>query len=281
MNKSYKLGLIGALLTFAFTIVFSGFYQMGEWKTVDLRFLVQGEIKTDPRIVMIDADDVSSTQYGRWPWKRSVHAQMIEFLKDAGATTIIYDILFAYPGDNTEDNLLVNATKLAGNIIFPVAINIGDSDDMTIIENNYSLQSSNINNFSSLSSNFNTLIDSISPLKRLINVSKGLGHIAANRDEDGLIRRVPILVNNQNGLFPSLAFSGLLKYLNIPNSNINLYLPRGMMKTTAFCTIWACFGNDLGINQKMSPNLKNIFSVRSSARENGRSKNLLEVFSTS
>jgi transcriptional regulator with PAS, ATPase and Fis domain/CHASE2 domain-containing sensor protein len=222
MNKSYKLGLIGALLTFAFTIVFSGFYQMGEWKTVDLRFLVQGEIKTDPRIVMIDADDVSSTKYGRWPWKRSVHAQMIEFLKNAGATTIIYDILFAYPGDRTDDNLLVNATKLAGNIIFPVAINIGDSVDKTIIENNSSLQSNNINNFASVSSNFNTLIDSISPLKRLINVSKGLGHIAANRDEDGLIRRVPILVRNQNGLFPSLAFSGLLKYLNIPNSNIEI-----------------------------------------------------------
>ena len=59
-------------------------------------------------------------------------------------------------------------------------------------------------------------------IKPLIKVSKGLGHIAANRDGDGVIRRVPLLVRNHSGLFPSLSFAGLLKYLKIPDSNVEI-----------------------------------------------------------
>ena len=222
MNKSLQLGLAGAIVAIALSFVFPEIYQVGEWKTMDLRFRVQGTIETDPRIVMVDADDASSTQYGRWPWKRSVHAEMIKLLKEAGAETVIYDVLFAYSGDAEEDSLLVHATKDAGNIVFPVAINLGDPSENINKENGSNLQSSSINNFSSVSANYNILRDSILPLKPLIKVSQGLGHIAANRDGDGVIRRVPLLVRNHDGLFPSLAFSGLLKYLKIPNSNVEI-----------------------------------------------------------
>lgn len=222
MKKSFQLGLVGALAAIALSFVFSEIYQVGEWKTIDLRFRFQGTVETDPRIVMVDADDVSSTQYGRWPWKRSVHAEMIKLLKEAGAETVIYDVLFAYPGDVEEDNLLVQATKRAGNIVFPVAINLGDSSENINKGNGSNLQSSSINNFSSVSANYNVLSDRIIPLKPLIKVSQGLGHIATNRDGDGVVRRVPLLVRNNNGLFPSLAFAGLLKYLKIPNSNVEI-----------------------------------------------------------
>ena len=222
MNKSLQLGLAGALVAIALSFIFPEIYQVGEWKTMDLRFRVQGTVETDPRIVMVDADDVSSTQYGPWPWKRSVHAEMIKLLKEAGAETVLYDVLFAYPGDAKEDNLLAQATKRAGNIIFPVAISLGDPSENINKEIDSNLQSSSINNFSSVSANYNVLRDHIVPLKPLIKVSQGLGHIAANRDGDGVVRRVPLLVRNHNGLFPSLAFTGLLKYLKIPNSHVEI-----------------------------------------------------------
>ena len=222
MKKSLQIGLIGAILTIGLSFVFPDVYQMGEWKTVDFRFRARSKIEIDPRIVIVDADDASSVQYGQWPWKRSVHAKMIKFLKEAGVETVIYDVLFAYPGKNEEDNQLVKASKDAGNLIFPVAINLGDSKENINGANPSNLQLDSIKNFSSASANYNILKDSIVPLKPLIKISQGLGHIAANRDGDGVIRRVPLLVRNHSGLFPSLAFAGVLKYLKIPGSNVEI-----------------------------------------------------------
>ena len=222
MKKSFQLGLLGGLAAIGFSFIFPEISQVGEWKTMDMRFRVQGKIETDSRIVMVDADDASSAQYGRWPWKRSVHAEMIKLLKEAGAEIVIYDVLFAYPGNTEEDNLLANEAKRSKNIIFPVAMNLGDPADKISNANGSNLESHSIGIFSSFTSNYNVVRDSILPLKSLIKASQGLGHIAANRDEDGVIRRVPLLVRNKDGMFPSLAFSGLLNYLKISDSNVEI-----------------------------------------------------------
>jgi transcriptional regulator with PAS, ATPase and Fis domain/CHASE2 domain-containing sensor protein len=222
MKSFIKLGISGTLMTIMFSFLFPNIFQIGEWKTIDLRFQAQGNFQTDPRIVLVDGDDASSEIYGRWPWKRSVHAEMIKTLKEAGAKTIIYDVLFAYPGDLKEDNLLEKQTKDSENIIFPVAINFGDANEIIKTKDNSSLQFSSIDYSASVITNYHTLRDSILPLKPLIKVANGLGHIEANRDADGMIRRVPLLVKDNNGLLPSLAFIGILKYLDIPFSNVEI-----------------------------------------------------------
>ena len=147
---------------------------------------------------------------------------MISLLNNTGAEIIIYDVLFAYSGDTEDDNFLVNETKKSKNVIFPVAINFGNPNLNRSDLKDLNLESYNIKNISSFTSNYNVLGDTILPLKSLANVSHGLGHINANRDGDGVIRRVPLLVKNKNGLFPSLAFSGILKYLKITDSNVEI-----------------------------------------------------------
>ena len=152
MKKSFQLGLLGGLAAIGFSFIFPEISQVGEWKTMDMRFRVQGKIETDSRIVMVDADDASSAQYGRWPWKRSVHAEMIKLLKEAGAEIVIYDVLFAYPGNTEEDNLLANEAKRSKNIIFPVAMNLGDPAEKISNVNGSNLESHSIGIFSSFTS---------------------------------------------------------------------------------------------------------------------------------
>ena len=49
------------------------------------------------RIVHLDIDDQSIAQIGRWPWSRSVIANLIDEISRAGAKVIALDILYGQP----------------------------------------------------------------------------------------------------------------------------------------------------------------------------------------
>ena len=57
--------------------------------------------KSPVRIVAID--DVSLKRIGQFPWPRTVMARMIERLREAGATAIVFDVVFAEPDDSSPD----------------------------------------------------------------------------------------------------------------------------------------------------------------------------------
>ena len=46
-------------------------------------------------IVIVEIDEKSIEQYGQWPWKRSVLADVIWKLREAGAGIIVLPILFS------------------------------------------------------------------------------------------------------------------------------------------------------------------------------------------
>jgi adenylate cyclase len=53
----------------------------------------------DPRIVVIDIDDTSlqalAGEAGKWPWPRSVHAELLEHLLAQKAEAVVFDVLFS------------------------------------------------------------------------------------------------------------------------------------------------------------------------------------------
>ncbi|HWZ48263.1 MAG TPA: CHASE2 domain-containing protein, partial [Herbaspirillum sp.] len=56
------------------------------------------QVKLDPRIVIVDIDEKSLAEVGRWPWSRDVIATMVEQLNTRyKARTVAFDVLFAEP----------------------------------------------------------------------------------------------------------------------------------------------------------------------------------------
>ena len=47
--------------------------------------------------VVVAIDDASLAALGRWPWPREVHAQMVDRLREAGASAIGIAVLFSEP----------------------------------------------------------------------------------------------------------------------------------------------------------------------------------------
>jgi len=63
------------------------------------------EAEAEPPVRVVDIDDDSLRKIGQWPWPRTLLAQLIDRLRDAGAAVIAFDIDFAEP-DRTSPKLL-------------------------------------------------------------------------------------------------------------------------------------------------------------------------------
>src|SRR6266852_8258271 len=60
----------------------------------------------DAPIRVVDIDDKSLSRLGQWPWPRTVVAQLVDRLREAGAAVVAFDIDFAEP-DRTSPRLLL------------------------------------------------------------------------------------------------------------------------------------------------------------------------------
>ncbi len=102
-----------ALLVTAFMLCSSLFFgdkvefiNLLELKTLDLRFYIRGLKTPADDIVIVAVDDVSIKHYGAWPWPRSVHANMLDFLNAEGAKAIGFDFIFADVQENADQMML-------------------------------------------------------------------------------------------------------------------------------------------------------------------------------
>src|SRR5690242_9927403 len=62
--------------------------------------------EADTPVRIVDIDDDSLKKIGQWPWPRTLVAQLIDKLREAGASVIAFDIDFAEP-DCTSPKLLL------------------------------------------------------------------------------------------------------------------------------------------------------------------------------
>ncbi len=65
-----------------------------ELKTLDARFQVRGERPPGPAVVIVAIDPKSQDMLGRWPFPRSYFADAVNFLRDAHARVIAFDLNF-------------------------------------------------------------------------------------------------------------------------------------------------------------------------------------------
>jgi adenylate cyclase len=83
----------------------------------------------DAPIRIVDIDDDSLKKYGQWPWPRSLDAQLVDKLRDAGAAVIAFDIVFAEPDRTSPKLLLAQLTRQQGAVNEDTARLLGSLPD--------------------------------------------------------------------------------------------------------------------------------------------------------
>jgi serine/threonine-protein kinase len=98
--SSFTLGLVLTLLTLAGFYFNVNIFEALELKTYDLRSSLRLNTKPAQDIAIVSIDDDSISKLGRWPWPRTLIAQGIKKINDAGAKVIGLNILFTEPERN-------------------------------------------------------------------------------------------------------------------------------------------------------------------------------------
>lgn len=115
--------IIGCLLVVvALCFFFSPFGQkLEEDFGLALLFKVRGPRPPPENVVIVNLDRLSSQKLGlpesinRWP--RTVHARLVDFLKNKGAAAVTFDVHFAESRDLQEDRVFADSIRQAGNVV--------------------------------------------------------------------------------------------------------------------------------------------------------------------
>jgi len=115
----------------------------------------------DTRVAVVAVDTPSLATIGRWPWSRSVHAELLKHLDKARAVGL--DLIFAEPSlDAPEaDTKLAAAIRANGRVVLPVVVETVNGH----------------------------LVETL-PLPELAQAAALLGHTALEQDHDGTVRRL-------------------------------------------------------------------------------------------
>ena len=192
--------LIGACIGAAFCLSFSFNLLSGaQLQSSDFLFKVAGPYQgTDlqDRVKIVAIDDESLEQLGHFPtWPRSYHARVIDVLAEAGARIIVFDILFSEPSQGDEE--LADSIKNAGNVILPLAYS------PTLLDSTGAGESIGFGSF-------------VRPLDMFEEAALAVGHANLLPDEDGIVRRVPLAISDDEKYEPSVSLSAVAKYLRRP-----------------------------------------------------------------
>ena len=136
----------------------------------------------EPNTVIIAIDEKSLNSIGQWPWRRALHAQLVDKLTAYNTELVVLDILFSeqsrtHPED---DELLAKAIKNNGNVLLPLHLQ-SLTHEGTLVE--------------------------ILPIPELVSAARSLGHVHVDLDQDGLARGLYLNTGVGDAYWPSLSMA--------------------------------------------------------------------------
>lgn len=205
-------------------------------------------------VAVIAIDEESIENLGRWPWRRDVHAQMVDVLSDAGAKVIGYQVFFTEPNTNDslpylqkidelaqlsedvgnaasiqgvvreakqsldDDSALSAALGRAANVVLPAVVTLGEpvgNVDQALPD--YVLKSTVDDPFNWS----NPAVEVLPPIQPLAEPALGVAHLTAGVDMmDGVARYDIPLVGYYGDALPSMPVQLVSQYLNLKPSDV-------------------------------------------------------------
>ena len=158
----------------------------------------------DRRVVVIDIDERSLREVGSWPWPRKTLAALIERTMNAGASTVLIDMVL--PETKLGDQELA---KTIGNRPIVFGQIFSTADERLAFAN-----SGRLSRYASTSFESNVcppvLIAAGSFLgNHFATGVRMAGHISPAVDPDGVIRRIPALICFRGVAYPALPLAGI------------------------------------------------------------------------
>ena len=194
------------------------------------------------RIVILDVDERSLASVGQWPWRRDVIGKLVERLREWGAAVVALDIVFAEP-DRFESKGVTPDAAFAqslhgGRVILGYAMTFDGAHhaSRTCVRHPIGLavvQPPDVQT----SEPFFHATGAVCNLESLSDAAGTSGFLNAAPDPDGILRRVPMLVEYDGNVYPSLSLAAVtmatsgrasaIRVANVNNADLIINAPPG------------------------------------------------------
>ena len=170
------------------------------------------------RIVIVDIDERSLSSMGQWPWPRDLVARLIAGLRGMGASTIALDIVFAEAdryasgrsSDASPDETLAEALR-SGDVIlgYGLTFETRGTGRGACVLHPVTLPVLWPREETGSTPYFHAT-GCVCSLPMLATAAGMSGFLNAAPDADGILRRVPLVIELDGQVYPSLALSAFL-----------------------------------------------------------------------
>ena len=163
-------------------------------------------------VKVIAIDEKSLQRFGQWPWHRTLVADLVSRLHEAGAKSIAIDLIFAeadrFPTSGPDGSRLQSDTRLAAAISSSrsVLAIVGDArGSFSTPKAKSALAATGTQPLSSI----HRFPSAVIPIPVLADAAAGIASVNWFPERDQIVRRVPVLVGIADSVFPSLALEAL------------------------------------------------------------------------
>lgn len=202
-------------------------------KTYDVFLRQHPGVKTDVPIVIVDIDDKSLSRLGQWPWPRNIIGEIVSFVGKGNPKAIGLDIVFAEP-DRLSPKRIASAIDLQ-NMAASCRSDLDSLPDYDKLLAEALESTPAILGFSFVLNSYATpagfnsrpcgfAVIGVDPKPWLFTAANGIGNLpvlekAASGsgffnilpDEDGVVRKVPLIIGFNEDVYPSLVLEMIRK----------------------------------------------------------------------
>jgi len=178
----------------------------------------------DGRVVIIDVDERSLVEVGQWPWRRDLVGRLITRLREMGASMIAVDIIFAEPdryerlssdsadagwsGAPSPSDAALAEVLRAGGVVLGYAMTFDgpSAEPSACVLHPIGVATLEPPGDSGHAPLFRST-GAVCNLPGLARAAGASGFLNAAPDSDGILRRVPLLIELDDRVYPSLALA--------------------------------------------------------------------------
>ena len=183
----------------------------------------RGEV-TD--VTIIDIDEKSIAKIGQFPWRRDIYSKILYNLNQYNPSVVAFDIVFSEEDKQNPKDLLIQLQKETDKLIDLEVTNtnqifidslskskvilpiLGEPND-SFVKNNSRPKLRVLAKGNDPRDYIYKYKNKITSLEEINNAASGIGSISLIPSIDGIIRKIPILYNIDNSIWPSLALESV------------------------------------------------------------------------
>ncbi len=224
--KKHDIAVIIGFAIFAVCLLayYTGILDYLEYRSYDFRVVLMAENtrpSDDIMMVLIDQDSIDWAQRERnwsWPWPRQSFGEIVEYMNESGAASVIFDIIYSEPSvyGSADDEYFARASADYGRAVQTVFFG-PQSENRNFWPADISTPALKLENFESILPSFNLSggntarqIGAQFPIPQIASSASVIGNVTGQPDSDDFYRRLPLFLYFDGKAVPGLSAAGLI-----------------------------------------------------------------------